>query len=231
MNTETTTTHVNATRFSGGRKRNLLAAGSLLALTGALIAGGPASADEDPYNDDMLMKTCNGEPASTGAMEGSCTFEVQGQTPLPLEWVRYGEPLSNCNAGAVSDLKLTLGDVKSFAQSWTTGGGVSLNIKDVVSIEASGGYTETKTTTNERRAEVTAVPGYKNAVTAGTEYVEQTGRIRVDITVYEFQGGDGYSQSTETHYIDDVKRKAPTGHFETGQDNVPCSEDFQVPVG
>ncbi|AQX79036.1 hypothetical protein BWO91_02660 [Plantibacter flavus] len=66
---------------------------------------------------------------------------------------------------------------------------------------------------------------------AGTEYVEQTGRIRVDITVYEFQGGDGYSQSTETHYIDDVKRKAPTGHFETGQDNVPCCEDFQVPVG
>jgi hypothetical protein len=220
----------SSTPRSGARRFGAATGIAALVLAGALIPATSASADER-YDADNLQRICNGDAGMyTSGLTGDCTFEVQSESGERLEWLRYGEPVSNCNAGTTTGITSQVGDVRSFAETWKSGGSVSLEIKKVLSIDGGAEYSQTRTTTNERRDTVTANPGRKAAVTLGTRFVDQTGRIRVDVDVYD-NGARWGSRwvGTEAHYIDDVQRTVPTGYTEKGQDEVGCDSDFVVP--
>lgn len=178
-----------------------------------------ASADEPD-----LTKTCKKDGVT-------CTFEVQEQGEPHLEWRRYGEPVSNCNEGAVSDIESLVGDVHSFEESWTLKGGVELGLDPGLKVTGGEEYTQSRTITSERRDTIKAPAGYKNAVTLGTEFVEQKGRMKVTKQVMHgtYGGGLATSEST-TSYVDGVSRVVATGKTEKGQDQVKCSADFKVPA-
>jgi hypothetical protein len=214
------------------RRRGLgVAAGAAaLALAGALFPVSSASA-ADAYSAENLQKVCNGDPTGqTEGLEGDCTFEVQSEGPRHVEWLRYGEPVSNCNEGTTTPVTSQVGDVRSFSETWKAGGSVGLEIKEVLKIEGGAEYSQTRTTTNERRDTVTANPGRKTALTQGTGFVDQTGRIRVDVNVYETNNDGSVLTGTEAHYIEGVTRTVPDGYTEKGQDEVSCAEDFVVPA-
>lgn len=221
------------TRPATSRGRLTLTAGfavGALALGGALIPTGAASA-ADPYSPENLQRICNNEPTSqTEGFTGSCTFEVNTEHEQHVEWLRYGEPLSNCNEGTTTSIQSTVGDVRSFSETWKSGGSVGLEIKKVLKIEAGAEYSQTRTTTTERRDTVTANPGRKVALTQGTGFVDQEGRIRVDIDIWETGNDGSVYVGTEAHYIDGVTRTVPNGYTEKGQDEVSCAEDFRVPA-
>ncbi|MCJ1688456.1 hypothetical protein [Rathayibacter sp. VKM Ac-2927] len=225
-------TYTRSTNTTKTARRGLgaLAAAAALALGATLVPAAAASAD-DFYTDDELQKICNNAPTSqTKGSEGDCTFEVQSEGEQHVEWLRYGEPVSNCNAGTTTGIKSTIGNVRSFSETWKAGGGVGLELWEVLKIEGGGEYSQTRTVTNERRDEITANPGRKAAVTLGTGFVDQTGRIRVDINVYETNNDGSVLVGTEPHYIDNVTRTVPNGYTEKGQDEVGCDEDFRVPA-
>jgi len=214
-------------------KRRAIRAGMALtgvALFAAIVPAASASAD-DPYSADNLLRVCNGAPGDqTQGLSGSCTFEVQGDGGQHVEWRRYGDPVSNCNAGTTTAIQSMVGDTRSFSESWSAGGTGGIGLGPI-SISGGGNYSQTRSVTSERRDTVTANPGRKTAVTMGTGFVDQTGRIRVDVEVYDNSGGDGgVYVGTEAHYIDGIARTVPTGYQEKGQDEVSCAEDFRVPA-
>ncbi|WP_066598501.1 hypothetical protein [Cryobacterium arcticum] len=215
-----------------GRRRLAAAAGIAgLVLAGALVPATAASAD-DRFGPDNLNRVCNGDAGMyTSGITGDCTFEVQSESGERVDWLRYGEPVSNCNEGTTTAISSQVGDVRSFAETWKSGGGVSLEIKDVLTIEGGAEYSQTRTTTSERRDTVTANPGRKTAVTLGTGFAEQTGRIRVDVDTWDNGARWGPRWTgTKAYYIDDVHRTVPTGYTEKGQDEVGCDSDFRVPA-
>jgi hypothetical protein len=220
------------TTTRGARRRRLGATAGIgaLILAGALVPATAASAD-DRFEPDNLYRVCNGDAGMyTSGITGNCTFEVQGESAERIEWLRYGEPVSNCNEGTTSPVTSQVGDVRSFAETWKSGGGVSLEIKKVFSIEGGAEYSQTRTTTSERRDTITANPGRKAALTLGTGFADQTGRIRVDVDVWDNGARWGPRWTgTEAYYIDDVHRTVPTGYTEKGQDEVSCDVDFVVP--
>jgi hypothetical protein len=217
----------------GARRRRLGATAGIgaLILAGALVPATAASAD-DRFEADNLYRVCNGDAGMhTSGITGNCTFEVQSESAERIEWLRYGEPVSNCNAGTTSPVSSQVGDVRSFSETWKSGGGVSLEIKKVFSIEGGAEYSQTRTTTSERRDTITANPGRKAALTLGTGFADQTGRIRVDVDVWDNGARWGPRWvGTEAYYIDDVHRTVPTGYTEKGQDEVGCDVDFTVPA-
>lgn len=211
-------------------KRKKIAVSALVAATcgaGVWIAT-PASAD-DPVEipEDQLLKICNTGSNDDG-WTGDCTFEAASETPEELEWHRYGQPVTNCAPGATQNIVLTVGDVRSFTETWTKGGGISLDITDFLKIEGKAEYQKSKTVTNETRNQITAPPGRKNAVTLGTAFVVQTGRMRADVNVPVSAPDGNVSYYKVAYYIDDVSRRVVTGRTEAGQDEVACGEKFRV---
>jgi hypothetical protein len=218
---------------SSAKRRRFGAAAGIAALVaaGTLVPAASASAD-DRFEPDNLYRVCNGDAGMyTSGITGNCTFEVQSESGERVEWLRYGEPVSNCNEGTTTPVSSQVGDVRSFAETWKSGGGVSLEIKKVLTIEGGAEYSQTRTTTNERRDTVTANPGRKTAVTLGTGFKDQTGRIRVDVDTWDNGARWGPRWTgTKAYYIDDVHRTVPTGYTEKGQDEVGCDSDFRVPA-
>jgi long-subunit fatty acid transport protein len=222
LTTETKTTTRWATRTG--------VAVAATALMGVFFPVSAAQAENVPRSQEELQEICNA--TGTSWNYDKCSFEVQSEGAAYLDWVRYGNPVSNCSEGATQPITHQEGDVRTFSETWTVGGGISFKIKDVLTIDGGADYSQTRSTSVEKRESITAAPGRKNALTTGTEFVDQAGRLKVEVAIYAQENGvDGSTfAGYETYYIEGINRKVPTGNSEIGQDDKACSEEFGVPA-
>ena len=213
-------------RNPGTTRRLALALMTTAAIStgGALIAAPAANADA-PTRDELL-RICDFGVSDDGEYRhNSCAFEAVTESSSELEWHRVGEPVTNCSPGATQPVTSTIGAVRTDTETWTVGGtaGVTLG---AVKVEGKSEYQTSRAITSERRDTVVAPPGRKNALTLGTGWVTQTGRLRV---VTDFgTPGETTGPIQETFYVDDVTRRVPNGYTEKGQDEVSCAEKFRI---
>ncbi len=191
---------------------------------GAVLTAAPAQAD-GPSRDELL-NICDGGRSEDGEYRLSeCVFEAGTESPQTLDWHRYGEPVTNCAPGATQTISSLVGSTRTETESWTVGGGIKIELKPIT-IEGKSDYSNSRSTTTERRDTITTPPGRKNALTAGVGFVEQTGRFRV---VTEFGiPGETTGGVYVTFYVDEVNRRVPTGYTEKGQDEVGCDSKFTI---
>ncbi|MBD3887517.1 hypothetical protein IFO70_38895 [Phormidium tenue FACHB-886] len=224
--------------LGNGSKRlkiiSILMATASLFTGGALLAGAQAS-DLTP---EELLRICKGEVINKGGEEyhlDECVFEAVTETAQELEWHRVGDPVTNCTPGATQSITTTVGETRTDTETWSVGGSIGITIEEVLKIEGKSEYQQSRSLTTERRDAITVPPGRKNALTLGTGWVTQTGRMRAvtkDNRLYVPPLGSppGVAQGPEsnTFYVDNVTRRVPNGYIEKGQNEVGCDSKFTV---
>lgn len=209
------------------RTRLGLGSTTLVAALAVLTLTGPtAPAQAYGTSQDELASACENGIDQVG-ITVNCTFEADHVSGYHKVWHRYGDPVTNCEAGSTHEASVRIDASRTETQTWTVGGKFSFPIKSI-GIEGNSSYSNSVAITNTVARDVTAWPGEKAAATVGTTMATEEGRIRVDIID---NGGvqDGYGSGfSDTYYIDGVKRDVPTGEKEDGRTQAACGAPFDV---
>jgi len=124
-----------------------------------------------------------------------------------------GTPVTNCEAGANSDVTDTTGGSITIGETWSDDTTIGLDFGDALKIEATVGWSQTQSIEYDQRISIVVHPGQMGVLVANVQYKRTNGSMQI-----------GKGQDFP------VVSNQPTTVLSYGPEIVPCASQFNANI-
>jgi len=109
----------------------------------------------------------------------TCTFTNTNSLSDVVYGIIVGTPVTNCQAGANSDITDTIGGSITIGETWSVDPSIGFDLGPL-KITIKGGWSHTKSISYDQRIGITVHPGYQGALVANVRYNRTGGNMQVN---------------------------------------------------